>query len=64
MNSWQRFVKKEQKIIFEKSKGSPHHLKISFKDTISACACSLLSEPEADVQGFREKLSAPSFIFK
>jgi hypothetical protein len=36
MNSWQGIVKKEQEAIFEKSIGSQNHLKISFKDTISA----------------------------
>jgi len=32
--------KKEQEAIFEKSIDSQHHLKISLKDTMSACACS------------------------
>ena len=40
MNSWQGIIKKEQETIFEKSIGSQHQLKIPFKDTISACACS------------------------
>ena len=40
MNSWQGIVNKEQEAIFEKSIDSQHHLKISFKDTISVCACS------------------------
>jgi len=40
MNSWQGLVKKEQVTIFEKSTDSLRHFKISFKDTISAFACS------------------------
>jgi hypothetical protein len=40
VNSWQGLVKKEQEPIFEKSIGLSHDLKISFKDEISACACS------------------------
>jgi len=40
VNSWQGIVKKEQEAIFEESIDLQHHLKISFKDTISACACS------------------------
>jgi hypothetical protein len=70
--------KKEQKIIFEKSIDSQHHLKVSFNDAISEFACSFyrslshsnsirfkkrssipLSEPEANIQGFRRKTPRP-----
>jgi hypothetical protein len=37
MNSRQGIVKKEQETFFKKSIGLEHHLKFSFKDTISAC---------------------------
>ena len=56
--------KKEQKIIFEKSIDSQHHLKVSFNDAISEFACSFyrsipLSEPEPNIQGFRRKTPRP-----
>jgi len=40
MNSRQGIVKKEQEIIFAISKGSTQYFQNSFKDTISAYACS------------------------